>query len=135
MSSPWVAYAQTIVPQNGVVQNPTTHANGLIGEVSLPYVVPTGKVLHLTRIALEPLWSAAIIPWIGETMTLGSCLDTYTAGGLYTGTPNALQPTCSWAVDYWIPAGKKLNMRINAGYQPSENWIYGWEMAGELHDA
>lgn len=136
-AEPWIAHAQTTVASGATVYNPATFTGGLVGEHSLPYTVPYGKVLRVKRITVECLWSAAIIPYMGDgTMDFFKSLDTFACGGMYM-TPNAnhLLPTMTWETDYAIPAGKQFNMRISTTWAPSNDWVYGWSISGELLDA
>ncbi|MGM4987430.1 hypothetical protein [Tardiphaga sp. 841_E9_N1_2] len=145
MSDPWIAYAQTKLAANSVKLNPDTHSTGLVGEVTLPYTVPAGKVLRLKRLGIEPLWGAAMIPYIGDSTSTTEavpttiCLKTYSSGGTRSTTLSVenLLPSINWDCDYFIPAGKKLNLRLAAGANPGpgDAWIYGWAMSGELLDA
>ncbi|MGM4987520.1 hypothetical protein [Tardiphaga sp. 841_E9_N1_2] len=145
MSAPWIAYAQTKMAANSVKLNPITHSNDLLGEVTLPYVVPAGKVLHLQRLGIEPLWGAAMIPFIGESASQHEvtpsdlCLKTYSAGGTKatSTTIEHLIASHNWECDYYIPAGKMLGLRLSTGPNPGpdDSWIYGWCMSGRVLDA
>ena len=139
MTTPWVCYGQTIIAPNDVVQNPTPNTTGLVGEcTSLPYTVPTGKVLVIQMFQMEHLWDGAMLPWIGDTIsdfTAANCLSTMC--GTATTSSAALFAQSMWVAgfNYHIPAGKKFNIRLNAGYAPTTGYRYGWYVGGELRDA
>lgn len=141
MTTPWVCYGQTLLPAAAGVSNPAPNVNGLIGEVDeLPYIVPVGKVLVLKSMGMEPMYGGAVLPWIGDDpIDKSKCLMT-TAGW-----PSKLQNTTPGAVatssilltgfDYYIPAGKKLNVYLSTNPEAGGSWVYAWYLGGELIDA
>ncbi|WNV09945.1 hypothetical protein [Tardiphaga sp. 709] len=144
MSDPWIAYGQTGIVSGGVKLNPPTNmSNGLLGEVSLPYTVPVGKVLVLKKIEFEPLWGMALIPYFGDSTSTTEMTpptlagNTYSSGSSPSTAPAANMRSASFDCEYHVPAGLKVNVRIAAGYNPGpgEAWLYGWAMTGELRDA
>lgn len=138
VADPWYAYGQTVIPPNGVVQNPQPNVNGLIGAVtSLPYTVPAGKILIVKMFQMEALWGGAILPWIGDTLadfTAANCLSTVNSDNINSGM-NFPASFLFNGFTYHIPAGKKLNIRLSANYANSTGWIYGWYVGGELINA
>lgn len=133
---PFICVGQTTIDSTGSVINPSTNVNGLVGESTLPYVVPANKILHITRLSVEPLWGAALILFVADDSIIqtSNCLCTYSSGGKLA--PNtstdALIDSKVWDTDYYIPAGKKLNLRLSGTLA---NWTYGWCVGGELLDA
>lgn len=145
MSAPWIMHAQTLIPPGVPIHNPTTFVTGALrGEVGTGYAVPAGKVLHLKRAKIEPLWSAAVVIYTGAgtsdaTWIPANTLGTFSSGGQF-GSPAAgvtppLLETMVKELDYWIVAGQQVNVRLSSGWTPSGDWIYGWEVTGELLDA
>lgn len=165
MSAPWIMHAQTHIPKGVAIHNPPAFISGdLIGEVDTGYVIPAGKVLHLKRVKIEPLWSGAVIIYTGtgttnETWDQSKSLGTYSSGGQLfdpvttiatakygdgspvgwaLNTPPDTPPLLETLVkelDYWIKAGEQVNVRLSNGWCPAGDWIYGWELTGELLDA
>lgn len=135
--TPFILHAQTTVPSGTSLYNPPTFRAGLLGEQDCGYVVPAGKVLHIKRVTIESLWGAAIILYTGSaTHDFYKSLDTFATGEKYANRDNeTLIPTMAWDCDYYLPAGTQLNLRINNNWAPSNEWVYGWSVTGELLDA
>lgn len=125
--SPWVVYGQTAIPAYGALDNPAPNLNGLLGEVTLPYTVPAGKILVLTGWGFEGLPTAfgVCIPWIGSgPITNAKCLPSVgpaLASYYITGT------------NFQVPAGKIVNVRLLNGTS-GNNFVCAWMMQGYLMD-
>lgn len=123
----FLSYGQNALTANSALDNPTANLNGLVGEVQLPYVVPTGKQLVLTGWGFEGLNKSfgVCIPWIGELpCTNAKCLASVgpeMASYYVTGM--------RWV----IPAGKKLNVRLLNGTTIT-NVVCSWFVQGFLED-
>lgn len=121
---PVLAYGQSLVAPGTAVDNPAPCLNGLIGEISLPYVVPAGMTLVLTDYGIEgfPGGDMAIIPWIGNgPPTTAQCLPTC----------RTIDATLQITSAFHIPAGKVLNARlVYTGSVPGI--ITAWWMRGYL---
>jgi hypothetical protein len=128
--APWTVYGQTSPVYNGAVDNPPANVNGLIGEASLPYTVPDGKVLVITAYGLEAYAQVAnglvLAPYLGATppKTNGVFLHSVYANDASNETVG---------VRFHIPAGKVLNVRLMSNENPAQ--VVGWYIAGELCDA
>lgn len=141
MSQPWIAYGQTLFKPN--IQNPPCLNNGLLGEChSFPYTVPVGKILKLTTLQIEPLWGAAMIPWIGDfPCTTEKGLATVASehrviDAAHPANWNDLRPAPIWhGFNYQIPAGLKLNLFLSSNPAAPDGVVYAWYMGGELLDA
>lgn len=124
---PWIVYGATLVPGNSNLDNPVPSVNGLIGEVhSLPYTVPDGFQLVITTYAIEggktPQY--AIIPWIGEFPIINSkglmtCAAAY-GSNIYSN------------MNWTLPQGTKLNVRIANASNDGIAYAFGWYMEGYL---
>lgn len=126
-AEPWLVYGTTEVIPSTNVDNPLPSVNGLIGEiVHLPYIVPEGYHLVITAYAIEggktPQY--ALIPWIGnQPVQNDQCLMTCAAAygsNLYSG------------MEWIIPSGKILNIRISNSGEDGLIYAFGWYMQGYL---
>ncbi len=128
MRQPWICYGQQSGPSNAAIDNPSCNQNGVIGEATLPYIVPDGKVLILSGWGIEAYESIAgsfvLVPWIGEgPPTNQKCLHSVLASS---------QSNSSTGFEYHLPAGTRLNARIMCS--ESGNPTAGWWMFGSLVD-
>ena len=133
VQKPWVVYGQTLINAYQSATNPSPNVNGILGEVpSLPYTVPEGSVLVLEALGIEPLWGAAMMPFIGTTgATAGNALAT--AQGQVVPSTSGVGNTQLWSgYKYMLPAGTVLNLFISTANAPSNGYIYGWYMGGKL---
>jgi hypothetical protein len=121
---PWVAYGSTLLPPGQRVDNPPTFANGVLGESSLPYTVPTGQHLVITSWGIEgtPGGDNALIPWIGSPPIMNEkCLPTCRV------VDGTAQIDGSWT----IPAGKVVNVSLVYTGSPY-TWLVAWWIQGYL---
>lgn len=126
--SDWIVYGQTTMTAGGAIDNPTVNINGLNGEATLPYTVPTGYNLVLTGWGFEGLNSAfgVCIPWIGSSPpTNGKCLASV--------GPAVASYYCT-GMRWSIPAGKILNVRLLNG-TTENNVVCSWFVQGVLEAA
>lgn len=135
---PWIARNETLFVNNQYLTNPQTASVGLLGEASLPYSVPTGKKLVIDHLAIEAIWGAAMWPWVGAgtfgvNTTSAQVLDTFTSRVPATATGESVG-TYQWTPHYELPAGLIFNLTMRNFNAPSEGWVYGWEVSGELCD-
>lgn len=137
-AEPWIVHAQSTVSL-GSNTNPRPNSSGLIGEVrSLPYRVPEGKTLHVTKIGLEsfPMVSGpppvfVLFPWITPDLRTRTAPEINNAALISCAA--SLQ-TNSCAADHWIPSGMYLNVTLLLGTQNMAGGVWAWYVAGELVD-
>lgn len=129
----WLAYGQSAMPALGAIDNPTVaqglNLNGIVGESTLPFVVPEGKQLVLTGWGYEglPTPAGVCIPWIGELpCTNAKCLASVGCGGSQY---SYYVTNMRWV----LPAGKKLNVRLLNG-TTGANIVCAWMIQGYLED-
>ena len=138
-AAPWIAHAQSTVPL-GSTTNPRLNSSGLIGEVrSLPYQVPPGKVLKITKIALEsyPMASGpqpifVLFPWITPDLRPRTAPEINNAALISCA---ASSQTNSCAAEHYVPAGMWVNVTLLLGTQNMAGGVWAWYVAGELMDA
>lgn len=128
--TPWIVYGATVVNGYTNVDNPPPSVNGLIGEVnSLPYTVPYGYELVITGYGIEggktPQY--AFIPWMG---TGGF---THNEQGLFT-CAAAYGSNFYSNMNWIIPAGKILNVRVSNSGDDAIAYAFGWYMEGYLRE-
>lgn len=138
---PWIAYGQTPLPPDTYVYNPATLTAGLVGEQVLPYTVPEGKVLVLTRVSIESHWGSAMWLWTGVApFTWPKALETFKAEERMDPSTNSM-PTVEWHVMKFLQADTILNVALMSQNQPTvAPWAggayrQGWEISGFLCDA
>ena len=128
MQQPWICYGQQDGPSGQAIDNPKSNLAGVLGEVSLPYVVPPGKILVLKGWGIEAYESIAgsfvLVPWLGEgPATNDKCLHSVLASA---------QSNSASGFEYHLPAGTKLNVRIMCS--EAGNPVAGWWISGSLED-
>lgn len=124
----WLAYGQAQINASSSVDNPTSSQNGLAGEVSgLPYTVPADCELVLETYGVEGYDQAGIVvifPWIGATLSNNSqCLPSAAADSQTMQLSN---------LNFRIPSGKIVNIRLQNGQSAGGNPVCGWFVQGRL---
>jgi len=137
-AEPWIAHAQSTISL-GSNTNPRLNRSGLIGEAqSLPYRVPAGKILRITKIGLEsfPMVSGpppvfVLFPWIVPDLRSRTIPEINNAALISCAAANQ---TNSCAADHWVPAGMYVNVTLLLGTQNMSGGVWAWYVAGELVD-
>lgn len=138
-AEPWIAHAQSTVFL-GSNTNVRLNSSGLLGEAkALPYRVPDGKVLHITRIGLEsfPMVSGpppvfVLFPWITPDLRPRTIPEINNAALISCA---ASIQTNSCAADHWVPTGMYVHVTLLLGTQNMAGGVWAWYVAGELEDA
>jgi hypothetical protein len=123
--TPWACYGQSSVAAGATATNPTPNAAGLIGDTpALPYIVPTGMTLVLSRYGIEAYQTSGtvvIFPWLGAApATNAKCLPSCSADA----GSNFLEGP------FYIPSGEILNFDIINGEPTAQ--VFGWYAVGCL---
>lgn len=127
--TPWIVYGATVVPGYTNIDNPAPSVNGLVGEVThLPYIVPDGYELVITNYGIEggktPQY--ALIPWIGLPPVTNP-------QGLFT-CAAAFGSNFYSNMNWIIPAGKIVNVRVANSGNDAIAYAFGWYMEGYLRE-
>lgn len=134
----WTVYGQTnLDPAIPHHHNPTPMTGLVLGEVaSLPYTVPTGKILLINRVSLEAHWGTVLWPWIGNGGNNPSAIFSWEKViETFRGYELAdCGPTYEWRPEIYLPAGSILNITLHPR-KAKATMRQGWGLSGKLIEA
>ena len=129
-ADPWIAYGTTVMASGTFLDNPTTSLNDVIGERSLPFVVPTGYQLTITYMEVEgnSCDYSSNYSQFGMSLWLGTVYSSNDFG-LLSCTSAGGSNQCN-GFKIIIPAGKTVNIRC-MNNTPTM-WAFGFCVQGTL---
>ncbi len=137
--TPWIVRNQSVINYGQVLQNPTPSASGLVGASTLPYIVPTGKMLQIDYLAFESHEGVAFWLWTGSTMLTQNQIMTFTSidakynqGSL---SDARFKTTQEWRPqNVFFDEGVQVNLALQEFSPTFDGFTFGWLMSGKLFD-
>ena len=127
-----------------VVNPPIVHLPGVVGQVtSLPYTVPAGKELIITKVSIEGIYGAAIFIFVGDTFNVNTSIMTFTAPWVAAdanGNTKWEGPgTRWWESEIHLAAGTKVGVALTNfagadGANLANNFAFAYNVHATLKD-
>lgn len=121
---PWIVHGNTSLG-SVAINNPQPSLCGLVGEIdALPYTVPIGKALHITRVSMYAMYGSSLFIFTRDGVGTQNVLTfSSEAGEQFVGTQ-------TWETDLYFRAGAVVGLAVSA--HPPVGIVYPWAVSGEL---
>jgi hypothetical protein len=136
---PWSVQGQTTINHGVNIDNPTPNGQGMIGELSsLPFTVPSGKVLLITSMYMEGNWNGSAASNSGTDTHFSGVQAIWLGSSVVSNSQFIVSNACAnisnelRGLRFYIPAGKIVNVRITSALATVDNWVTGWGVWGYL---